>query len=95
MLIFTRTKVFSHLPNRNWKTSRRYVVLGMDETSVAIIKLGELDIKNRRQYWQEGLRMIQAYFAKPEIQHIHFDKNHFWISIGIGRNREFFRKLKK
>ena len=28
----------------------------------------------------------------PTISHIHFEGNYFWISIGNGRLREFFRK---
>jgi len=29
----------------------------------------------------------------PKIQHIHFDKSHYWICLGNSGNREFFRKV--
>ena len=29
----------------------------------------------------------------PKISHIHFEGAHFWINIGNGRLREFFRRI--
>jgi hypothetical protein len=91
---YTRTKVISLLRHKKWEQERRYAVLGLDEKSVAIIEFGELEIKNRRKYWNEGLKIIKEFCSQPEIKHIHFDKNHFWVSLGNGRNREFFRKTR-
>jgi hypothetical protein len=92
---YTRTKVISVLPHRDWGQARRYAMLAMDDTSVAIVKFGEIEIMNRRKYDPENLKMVEALFgAKLQIEHIHFEKRHFWISIGNGRNREFFRKIR-
>jgi hypothetical protein len=33
--------------------------------------------------------------SEPEIKHVHFEKNSFWISLGGGRNREFFKRIRK
>lgn len=93
ILTFTRTRIIYDLPYRHWQRSRRYVILGVDETSVAIIVLEKPKIMKRDKYSRAGLQIVEDFWSKPEIQHIHFEKNWFWISIGIGRNREFFRKL--
>ena len=92
---YTRTKVISALHHRKWEQARRYVVVAADETGVAIVKYGELEIKNRRRYNVENLKMVEELFPpKPQIEHIHFDKRYYWISLGNGRNREFFRKIR-
>lgn len=31
--------------------------------------------------------------GKPTISHIHFEGKHFWITIGNGRLREFFKRI--
>ena len=91
---YGRTKVISRLRHRRWEQSRRYVVLGSDENSVAIVNFGRLEIKNRRKYSPLGLEIVDELHSKPEIKHIHFDKKHFWVLIGNGKNRQFFRKLR-
>jgi hypothetical protein len=95
ILTFTRTRIVYDLPHRKWQRSWRYAVLGVDETSAAIIVLGKPEIKNRGKYSRASLQIVEDFWSKPEIQHIHFEKKWFWASIGIGRNREFFRKLGK
>jgi hypothetical protein len=92
---YTRTKVISVLRHRNWETSRHYKVLGLDESSVAISVFGELKVKGPSNYWAEGLRMVKEANSKPTIKTIHFDKKNYWVSIGNGKNREFFRKIRR
>jgi hypothetical protein len=91
---YTRTKVISVLRHRNWETSRHYKVLGLDESSVAISVFGELKVKRPSNYWAEGLRIVKEAHSKPAIKIIHFDKKNYWVSIGNGKNREFFRKIR-
>ncbi|MEJ0090502.1 MAG: hypothetical protein WDM80_12280 [Limisphaerales bacterium] len=94
-ITYTRTKVISTLRHQKWAQTRRYVVAATDETSVAIVQYGRTEIKNRLRYDAENLKMVADLFgSKPDIQHIHFDKKHYWISLGNGRNREFFRKIR-
>lgn len=38
--------------------------------------------------------LIEGPDTKPKISHIHFEGAHFWINIGNGRLREFFRRVK-
>jgi hypothetical protein len=91
---YTRTKVISTLRHRKWEQARRYSVVAADETSVAVVQFGKMEIKNRRKYDAVNLEIAEELFgSKPKIEHIHFDKKHFWISLGNGRNREFFRKI--
>ena len=92
---YSRHKVVSVLPDRRWKQSRRYKVLGVDEKSVAIVQYGKLEIEGHEKYWQEGLRMIEKMHSKPVISHIHIQGDYFWILIGDGKNREFFRRVRK
>jgi hypothetical protein len=90
---YTRTRVIYTLHHRKWEQARRYKVVATDETSTAIVLFGKLQIKDREKYDPENLRFAEELFpSKPQISHIHFDKNHYWISLGTGRNREFFRK---
>lgn len=94
-ITYTRTKVISCLRYRKWEQASRYQVVASDETSVAIVQFGKLQIKNRRRYDPENLKFAESLFpAEPRISHIHFDKTHYWISLGTGRNREFFRKIR-
>ena len=94
-ITYTRSKVIQTLRHRQWEQSRRYVVVATDETSVAIVQFGKLEIKNRRRYDKETLKFSQELVpSSPSISHIHFEKNHFWISLGNGKNREFFKKIK-
>jgi hypothetical protein len=94
-ITYTRTKVISSLRYRKWEQSRRYVTLASDEDSVALLQFGEIEIKNRRKYDSANLKFVKELFgSKPKIEHIHFDKRHFWISLGNGKNREFFRKIR-
>jgi hypothetical protein len=95
ILTFTRNRIITRLPHRQWQTSRQYFIIGVDEASVALFEIGEIKIKNEKKYSGIGLRTVKEFFSKPEIKHIHFEKKHFWLSIGNGRNREFFRKLKR
>jgi hypothetical protein len=91
---YTRGRVISSLRHRGWEQSQRYIVVAHDETSVAIVKYGPLQIKDRRKYDAENLKLAEEMFGvHPKITHIHFDKQHYWISLGNGRNREFFRKI--
>lgn len=91
---YTRSKVVFKLGHRKWEQSRRYAVLATDETSVAIISFGELEVKNRKKHWVYGLQLVKELNSKPSLQLIHFDKKHYWIALGNGRNREFFRKIR-
>jgi len=94
-ITYVRGKVIHTLRHRHWEQSRRYLIAATDEKSVAIVQYGKLNIKNRRKYDRINLEILESSFpAKPEISHIHFDKKHYWISIGNGRNREFFKKIK-
>jgi len=38
--------------------------------------------------------LIEDAADHPKISHIHFEGVHFWINIGNGRLREFFRRMK-
>ena len=94
-VIYNRNKIISKLRHRNWEQSRRYAIVATDETSIAIVQFGKLEIKNRRKYDVVNLQMVDELFpSKSKIEHIHFDRNHYWISLGNGRNREFFRKIR-
>ena len=95
MVTFTQTKTILNLPHRDWQTSRHYSILGIDETSVAIMEFGELEIKNKHKYWTEGVKMVKEFCSKPVIKHIHFENDYYWLSIGTGKNREFFKRLKR
>jgi hypothetical protein len=91
---YTRTKIIMTLRYRKWEQARRYQVVASDESSVAIVQFGPMKIKNRSKYDPEHLKLMQKMFPpKPVIQHIHFEKEHFWISLGNGKNREFFWKI--
>ena len=93
---YARTKVISTLRYRKWEQASRYKVVATDQTSVAIVRFGPLEIKNRGKYDPENLKLAEAIFpSEAQISHIHFDKNHYWISLGTGRNREFFRKIRR
>jgi len=94
-LTFTRTRAFSDIPDQGWRSSRRYVVLGVDDESVAIMEFGEPRIENEHKYWAERVAIVKDYDSKPAITHIHFDENHFWFSFGNGKHREFFRKTRR
>jgi hypothetical protein len=92
---YTRGKNIQTLRYRRFEYSRRYFVVAIDEDSVAIVIFGKKIIKNRRNYDPENLKMAEAVFPpKPAISHIHFEKDHFWIPLGNGKNREYFRKAK-
>jgi len=88
---YTPSRVVKRLPRHNFETSQKYCVLAVDETSVAILPFGRLETKNRRKYWNEGLEIVQE--IKPEIVHIHFVKEHYWISMGNAGSREFYRRI--
>jgi hypothetical protein len=91
---YTRGRVYLSLPHRDWERSQRYIVVAHDETSVAIVKYGPLRIKDRWKYNTEILKLEEEMFGvHPKITHIHFDKQRYWISLGNGRNREFFWKI--
>ena len=94
-ITYTRTRVVFLLRHRKWEQSRRYELVAADENSVAIVSFGKMRIKNRRNYDPANLKFLdESLWSKPRIQHIHFEKNHYWISLGNGRNREFFRKIR-
>ena len=93
-ITYTRTKVISKLRQRGWEQTQRYVVVATDETSAAIVSFDKPKIKSRRRYEPQNLVFLDELFSKPTIQHIHFDKHFYWISVGSGANREFFRKIK-
>jgi hypothetical protein len=51
--------------------------------------------ENRRKYDVVNLKIVEELFpAEPKIEHIHLDKGHYWISLGNGRNREFFMRIR-
>jgi hypothetical protein len=93
-ITYTRTRVISALRHRKWEQTRRYAVLATDDTSVAIVQFGKTEVKDRRRYDLANLEFLEEFCSKPQIEHIHFDKKHFWVSLGNGRNREFFRKIR-
>lgn len=94
-ITYSRTRVTSSLNYRHWEQSRRYMLVAADKESVAIVNFGKLRIKNRQNYDLENLKFVEeSLYSIHSIQHIHFDKNHYWISLGNGRNREFFRKIR-
>jgi hypothetical protein len=94
-ITFTRGKIIHTLRHQRWEQSRRYLVAATDENGVAIVQYGKLNIKNPRKYDRINLEILESTFpARPEISHLHFDKKHYWISLGNGRNREFFKKIK-
>lgn len=94
-IIFTRSRLVSRLPHRKWEAAQRYCVLATDETTVAILQFGGLEIRNRHQYDELDLAMAKECMPQAQIMHMHFDKEHFWISIGNGRCREFYRKIRR
>lgn len=95
-ITYTRNKVISKLAYRGWEQSQSYTVLGADCGSVAIRRFGMLHIKNRSKYDLVNLQLLEALFPEEGvIEHLHFEKDRYWISLGDGRNREFFRKIKK
>jgi hypothetical protein len=89
---YTRTKISSRLGPRDWESWRRYSVLAADETSVAILEFGNLRIKNSGNYDPLCMDLVKELCSKPAIHHIHFEGEHYWIS--LGKNREFFRKIR-
>jgi hypothetical protein len=93
-ITYTRNRVVKRIPQRDFETSQRYAVLATDEASVAILVFGGLEIKNRRKYWLGGVEIVEEMMSKPEIVHVHFCKEHFWISVGNGRCREFYRRIR-
>jgi hypothetical protein len=58
---------------------------------VAILHFGKLSaLKNDHRF---GLDLMDEYWSENKIEHLHFDGKHYWISLGNGKNREFFRKI--
>ena len=95
LITYTRSRIIWNLPHRKWVNSRRYTILGTDEASVAIVVSGELYIKDPKKYDRFNLQTVKELWSKPEIRQIHFAGNHYWISIGNGKNREFFRRIRE
>ncbi len=94
-ITYSRTCARSVLPHRKWEQSQRYAIVATDETSVAIVLFGKILVKNQRHFEPVNLQLLDEFLdPRPQIQHLHFDNNHYWISLGNGRNREFFRKLR-
>jgi hypothetical protein len=92
---YSRTRVICRLRHRNWVQARRYAIVAADANSVAIEQFGKLAIENRRKYDVVNLKIVEELFpAEPKIEHIHLDKGHYWISLGNGRNREFFMRIR-
>ena len=89
--IYTKTKIISRLRHRNWESTRRYAVLGMDKDSVAIMEFGELAVKKSRKRYELSPLEFAEELAQPRITHIHFTDDYYWIS--YGKNREFYRKI--
>jgi hypothetical protein len=92
---YTRTKVISLNRPRKWESSRHYRILGADDSCVAIVEFGELEVKHPSKYWAEGLEMVKEFTSKPAIKVIHFDKKHAWFYFGNGNNREFLTKMRR
>ena len=44
---YTRSKVIHDLAHRQWEQASRYSVVAADETSVAIVQFGKIEIKQR------------------------------------------------
>jgi hypothetical protein len=95
LITYTRSRVIWNLPYRKWVTARRYATLGADETSVAIVIFGKRHVKNAQKYDRINLEIVNEFWSELKIQQIHFTGNHYWISIGGGKNREFFRKIRR
>jgi hypothetical protein len=93
-ITYTRTKVVSVLRYRKWAQARRYAVLATDDTSVVIVRFGKAEVKDRQKYDLDNLKILEEVCSKPQLEHIHFDRKYFWVSLGNGRNREFFRKIR-
>ena len=91
-ITYTPSRVISNLRHRDWTTSQRYSVLASDDSSVAILTFGEMEVKNARRYDSLCLQWARELCAGPRIQHIHFDGRRYWVS--LGKNREFFRKIR-
>ena len=95
-IVYTRTRIISTLRHKDWQTAKRYVVAAADDTSVAVVTYGKLQIKNRIKYDPENLRTAEQILGSgPKISQLHFDKNHYWVALGNGRNREFFKKISR
>ena len=37
--------------------------------------------------------VVSNALAGEQIVHIHFERNHYWIVLGSGRMREFFKRV--
>jgi len=69
------------------------MVLAADETSVAVLEFGDLKVKNARNYDRLCLESVKEFSPKRKIHHINFEGEHYWIS--LGKNREFFRRIRE
>ena len=86
----------SILRHKDWQTTRRYIIAAADDSSVVVVTYGGQQIKNRKKYDPENLKVAEQILGSgPKISHLHFDKKHYWISLGNGRNREFFKKMSR
>lgn len=95
-ITYTRNRIISKFPQQQWEQSQRYAVLGTDKNSVAIVIFGKLKIKNRKRYDPLNLAILEdCHLSDARIEHVHFGDGCYWVSIGNGRNREFFRRIKK
>jgi hypothetical protein len=91
VITYTRAKIVMKLGD--FQTSQNYSILGVDKSSVAIVTFGELKITNERKYDDFCVRLMKESSHESAIQHLHFEGKRYWISLGNGSNREFFRKM--
>ena len=95
-MTYTRTEVISRLRDCQWEQLQRYAVIGADNESVAIVTFGKLKIRDRKRYDPLNLAILEETFSPDQrIEHIHFGEGCYWVPIGNGKNREFFRRIKK
>ena len=95
-ITYTRNRIISRLPHLQWEEAQRYTMLGTDAESAAIVIFGKHKIKDRKKYDPLNLAILEDCPVPDErIEHIHFGKDYYWVYVGNGRNREFFRRMKK
>ena len=86
---YSRTKVT--YTNDQFEIGQSYTVIGVDDTSVAIVTFGKPRTACPNNCAQKIWGKMMDQFAKPKIQHLHFEKDSIWIF--WGRNREFYRRV--
>ena len=44
--------------------------------------------------WSVATRSLDLLTGKRRITHIHFEGEHFWVTVGTGAVREFFKRVR-